>query len=94
MRESGYFLPHVAIGYGATVLVALSVWPLMQYVFGVHSDALILTTMVVTGVLFGVWFLRYAKMLWLALDLTLHPPAAEDFQARGRESQKQPQSEG
>src|SRR6266568_3422475 len=42
MRESGYFLPHVAIGYGVTVLVALSVWPLMQYVFGVRSDALIL----------------------------------------------------
>ena len=29
MRESGYFLPHVAIGYGVTVLVALSVWPLL-----------------------------------------------------------------
>ena len=63
MRESGYFLPHVAIGYGVTVLVALSVWPLLQYVFGVRSDALILTSMVITGVLFGVWFLRYAKML-------------------------------
>ena len=89
MRESGYFLPHVAIGYGATVLVALSVWPLMQYVFGIHSDALILTTMVVTGILFGIWFLRYAKMLWLALDLTLHPPAREDFQSRGRHTEQQ-----
>jgi uncharacterized protein (DUF983 family) len=86
MRESGYFLPHVAIGYGATVIVALSVWPLLQYVFGVKSDAVILTAMIVTGILFGVWFLRYAKMLWLALDLTLHPPANEDFQSRGRDT--------
>ena len=84
MRESGYFLPHVPIGYGATVLVALSIWPLLRYVFHVQSDAVILSAMIVTGVLFGIWFLRYAKMLWLALDLTLHPPANEDFQSRGR----------
>jgi len=56
----------------------------MKYVLGVRSDAAILTTMIVTGILFGVWFLRYAKMLWLALDLTLHPAANEDFQSRGR----------
>jgi Na+/melibiose symporter-like transporter len=84
MRESGYFLPHVPIGYGATVLAALAVWPLMRYVFGIRSDALILISMVVVGILFGVWFLRYAKMLWLVLDLTLHPPSREDFQSRGR----------
>jgi hypothetical protein len=84
MRESGYFLPHVPIGYGVTVAVALSVWPLMRYVFDIQSDAAILTTMVLVGILFGVWFLRYAKMLWLVLDLTIHPPANEDFQSRGR----------
>ena len=86
MRESGYFLPHVPIGYGATVLVALGVWPFMRFVLGIQSDAAILTTMVLVGIGFGVWFLRYAKMLWLALDLTLHPPAGEDFQSRGRSS--------
>jgi uncharacterized protein (DUF983 family) len=84
MRESGYFLPHVAIGYGATVAVALGVWPFMTYVLHIQSDALILGTMVAVGILFGVWFVRYAKMLWLALDLTIHPPADEDFQSRGR----------
>jgi len=88
MRESGYFLPHVAIGYGATVAVALGTWPFLRYVLGVRSDVVILTTMIVAGVLFGIWFLRYAKMLWLALDLTLHPPADEDFQPRGRRSDK------
>jgi uncharacterized protein (DUF983 family) len=83
MRESGYFLPHVAIGYGATVGVALGTWPFLRYA-GVRSDALILSTMVAVGILFGIWFLRYAKMLWLALDLTINPPVEEDFQARGR----------
>ena len=51
MRESGYFLPHVPIGYGVTVAVALSVWPLMRYVFHIQSDAAILTTMVAVGIL-------------------------------------------
>src|SRR5262245_19631604 len=84
MRESGYFLPHVAIGYGVTVLVALGVWPLLRYVFGVRSDALILASMILVGIGFGAWFIRYAKMLWLALDLFLHPPSQEDFESRGR----------
>ena len=46
MRENGYFLPHVAIGYPIIVFVALGMWPLLQYVLGVQSDAIILGTMV------------------------------------------------
>jgi len=84
MRESGYFLPHVAIGYGVTALAALSVWPLLRYVVGVQSDWIILSAMVAIGVGFGVWFIRYAKMLWLVIDVKLNPPTREDFQSRGR----------
>jgi hypothetical protein len=84
MRENGYYLPHVAVGYPVIVAVGLGVWPVMRYVFGVQSDAVILTTMIVVGLLFGVWFIRYAKMLWLVIDLAMHPKVVEDFQARGR----------
>ena len=84
MRETGYFLPHVVIGYVPTVFVALAVWPILRYVFKVESDAVILGTMVSTAIVFGIWFLRYAKMLWLLLDLKIHPPAREDFESRGR----------
>jgi hypothetical protein len=56
----------------------------MRYVFGIRSAALTLTVMVSVAVLFGIWFLRYSKALWLAIDLTLHPPASEDFESRGR----------
>ncbi len=86
MRESGYFLPHVVIGYGATVAVALGSWPLMRYVFGIQNAAVTLTVMVSLAVLFGAWFVRYSKIIWLALDLTLHPPNSDDFESRGRES--------
>lgn len=84
MRENGYFLPHVAIGYAVTVAMALGSWPFLYYVAGVRSESLTLGIMAGVAAGFGVWFLRYAKMLWLAIDLNLHPPVDEDFQSRGR----------
>jgi len=84
MRESGYFLPHVPIGYAATVIVALGSWPVLRYLLGVRSEAVTLTVMITVAVVFGIWFVRYSKVIWLAIDLTMHPPAAEDFESRGR----------
>jgi uncharacterized protein (DUF983 family) len=84
MREAGYFLPHVPIGYGATIGAAFSAWPLLWYVFGVRSDTVIISAMAIVGVAFGLWFLRYAKMLWLVLDLKIQPPRNEDYEPRGR----------
>ena len=85
MRESGYFLPHVAIGYGGTVLVALGSWPVLRYVFGITNAAITLGAMIAIALIFGIWFVRYSKAIWLAIDLTLHPPASEDFESRGRD---------
>ena len=84
MRESGYFLPHVAIGYAFTVVASLGAWPLLYFAFGVRNPAVTLSIMIAVAILFGIWFVRYSKVLWLALDLTLHPPASEDFESRGR----------
>ena len=84
MRESGYFLPHVPIGYAFTVVISLGTWPVLYFIFGVRNAAVTLATMITVAVLFGVWFIRYSKALWLALDLKLNPPSSEDFEARGR----------
>jgi hypothetical protein len=84
MRETGYFLPHVVIGYGVTVLVALGCWPVMKYVVKIESPTITLSVMVITALLFGIWFVRYSKAIWLALDLTIHPPSRDDFTSRGR----------
>ena len=86
MRESGYFLPHVVIGYGFTVLASLGSWPLLYFVFRIRNAALTLTVMIAVAIFFGIWFIRYSKVLWIALDLTLNPPASDDFEARGRHS--------
>jgi len=85
MRETGYFLPHVAIGYAATVAAALGVWPILRFVVGVRSDRIILASMIAVGLGFGAWFIRYAKMIWIVIDLWLHPATREDFQPRGRD---------
>ena len=84
MRETGYFLPHAAIAYGCTALVAFATWPLLWYVAGVRSDTIILGSMILAGLGFGLWFNRYAKMIWMVLDLKMHPPVQEDFDTRGR----------
>jgi len=84
MRETGYFLPHVVIGYGATVLVALGCWPVMKYALRIDSPAITLAVMIGVALGFGIWFVRYSKAIWLALDLTIHPPSPDDFTSRGR----------
>lgn len=84
MRETGYFLPHAPISYLLIVGAALAVFALLRMVFHVESDAIVLSSMLVFAVSFGVWSNRYTKMIWLAIDLTLNPPTKEDFQERGR----------
>lgn len=88
MRESGYYLPHFPIAYLATAGTALGTWPLLKYVVGVKSDSVILTVMILVGLVFGTWFIRYAKMIWLNIDLTIHPPNREDFEQRDRNKSK------
>jgi hypothetical protein len=84
MREAGYFLPHAAIAYGVTALAAFAAWPALWYLGGVRSEAAIVIAMAAFGLGFGLWFNRYAKMIWLVIDLKLHPPVKEDFESRGR----------
>src|SRR5215468_8675052 len=65
MRESGYFLPHVPIGYAFTVLAALGSWPVLYYLIGIRNPILTLSIMVAIATLFGIWFVRYSKVIWL-----------------------------
>ena len=81
-RETGYFLPHVVIGYVPTVGVALGCWQFLERVLKIRADAAILPIAIGAAVLFAIWFVRYAKALWIAFDLLFHPPTAEDFQPR------------
>jgi uncharacterized protein (DUF983 family) len=85
MRETGYFLPHAPISYLFIVGAAVVAWAVLRLLFHIESDAVVLSAMVVFAVAFGFWSNRYTKMMWMAIDLTLHPATKEDFQARGRD---------
>jgi uncharacterized protein (DUF983 family) len=83
-RESGYFLGSVYLGYGATLAVVLPSWFLLSRVLGMGWDFRVLAILLPIVLVFPIWFFRYSRMLWMALDLWLNPPVLEDFQARGR----------
>ena len=85
MRETGYFLPHAPISYLAIVFVAFLVWVVVRLVLGVKSDFIVLASILVVPAIFAFWSNRYSKMLWLVIDLWLHPPTQEDFEPRGRD---------
>jgi hypothetical protein len=84
MRETGYWLPHAPISYLVIVAAAVVVWFVERYILHIESDTVVLVSITVLPVLFGVWTNRYTKMVWLALDLWLHPVSRDDFEARGR----------
>ena len=54
MRETGYFLPHAPISYLLIVLAAVLVWAVLRLAFRVESDTMVLSSMVVFAVAFGV----------------------------------------
>lgn len=83
-RESGYFLGSVYLGYAATLAVAFILWFLLSPVLGMGWDFRVLIVLLAFVSVFPLWFFRYARMLWMALDLYLNPPVREDFQPRGR----------
>ena len=83
-RVSGYFLGSVYLGYGATVAAEFVLWFLLSRVLGMGWDIRVLVVLLAFASFFPIWFFRYARMLWMALDLYLIPPVREDFQARGR----------
>jgi hypothetical protein len=84
MRETGYFLPHAPISYLLIVAAAVFAWIVLRLVFRIDSDAIVLPSIVVFAMLFGIWSNRYTKMTWMLIDLTLHPATKEDFEERGR----------
>ena len=84
MRETGYWLPHAPMSYLVFVGSALFAWLFLSFVVGLASDYFVLFLMLAFALTVAVWANRYTKMLWILLDLTMHPARAEDFEPRGR----------
>jgi hypothetical protein len=75
-RAPGYFLGSTYINYGVTAVVITVLYITLH--FGYEFDNRMLTgPMVLFFIGFPLFFFRYARSLWLALDSLLDPEESE-----------------
>ena len=77
-RGPGYWLGSIYVNYGLTALIVTG-----GYFAIFFSDLLTpqhtLFLLTAFCLLFPLWFFRYARAIWLALDSYFDPPRAEEF---------------
>lgn len=71
-REPGYFVGAIYLNYAATVLIALPGYFVLDHLFGLPLVGQLLLWGTVC-VVFPLWFFRYSKSLWLAMDYFFDP---------------------
>jgi hypothetical protein len=82
-REPGYFVGAIYINYGATTLLAIAGFLALEAWLGWSlAPQLVLWSAFAIG--FPLWFYRYAKSLWLAVDYFFDPVEPELRLVRSR----------
>lgn len=76
-REQGYFVGAIYLNYAATVLIVMAGYFGVSHFAGL-SVGQHLGLWGAFSVVFPLWFFRYSKSLWLALDYFLDPGEAQD----------------
>jgi uncharacterized protein (DUF983 family) len=71
-REPGYFLGSIYFNYGVTAALVMTVYLTLFFTTDV-SPELLLGALTAFCVLFPLWFFRYARSLWLGMDLYFDP---------------------
>ena len=71
-RAQGYFVGAIYVNYGVTTILAVAGFFVLWGVFGLSTRAQ-LAVLVPIVVLFPLWFFRYSRSLWLALEWALNP---------------------
>jgi len=73
-REPGYFLGSIYINYGLTA-VLVTILYFVIFFTKVTSPEIGLGLVMALGVVFAIWFFRYARSLWLGFDHYWDPTA-------------------
>lgn len=76
-REPGYFLGSIYINYGITALLLTVTWITLRFGYGIESRWLVFG-LAAFLVVFQMFFFRYARALWLALDCQFDASLYED----------------
>jgi uncharacterized protein (DUF983 family) len=71
-RAQGYWVGAIYVNYGVTVIIALAGAFTVWGVAGI-STADQLWLWIPFVVLFPLWFFRYSRSLWLAIELMVNP---------------------
>ena len=69
-REQGYFVGAIYVNYAATVLIAIFGYFALYAVLSLAQQLLVWGAFCV---IFPLWFFRYSKSLWLAMDWFFDP---------------------
>lgn len=88
-RAPGYFLGSIFFNYGVTaVLVVIAYFSL--YFSDTLSGKPLLAALTAFICVFPLWFFRYSRSLWLAVDEALDPWPNEEERRRGEASKTAP----
>ena len=77
-REPGYWLGSIYVNYGLTALIVTVAYFVLYLTRAIPADVL-LWSLAAFCLLFPIWFFRYARSLWIALDLYFDPVQAREL---------------
>lgn len=83
-RERGYFLGSAEVNFWITFCILVPM-VLCGFLFLEDPGWKPVWVCMTFVVLFPVWFFRYAKTLYMAIDLSFDPPTEADFAVRDEE---------
>lgn len=69
-RAQGYWVGAIYVSYGVTTIVAVTGFFLTWPAWSMTAELIVWGAFVV---LFPLWFFRYSRSFWLALELFLNP---------------------
>jgi uncharacterized protein (DUF983 family) len=69
-RAQGYWVGAIYVSYGVTSIIAVTGFFLTWPAWSMTAELIVWGAFVV---LFPLWFFRYSRSLWLALELFLNP---------------------
>lgn len=74
-RHEGYWLGAIAINTGATIVMFMVVFAGMAALLWPDPPWRLISVVTISmNIIFPVAFYPYSKTLWVALELSLHPP--------------------
>jgi uncharacterized protein (DUF983 family) len=87
-REPGYWLGSIYVNYGLTALIVTAGY-FALFFSELMTPNQILILLTAFCVLFPLWFFRYARAIWVAVDLYFDPAQEAEFEPKKDASDKE-----